>query len=186
MQFKQKKEQNNKFTIESNRKMSQNKLIKQMTGLNSTPQVETSTISSGRMILKVYLTDDSRMFIDRAAAYSLGFIDTRAIMLDDTQKIQISEKDLSIIKTKNSIEIEYEKLLSKEDVPAKQKIIVYVDNVDYYISVAAAYSLGLINVEVFNNISNQLFNVSDNLMVFLKNKYDIVYTEMEKPNKKVK
>ena len=45
---------------------------------------------------------------------------------------------------------------------------------------AAAYSLGLVSVEYFNTMSNELYHVSDNLLYFLKNKYDVVYTEKVK------
>ena len=64
-----------------------------------------------KQILTIYTDDNELMYINRAAAYALGLIDTRAIMLDnDESLIPFSEKQLSIILNRENIDIEFIKL----------------------------------------------------------------------------
>lgn len=43
---------------------------------------------------------------------------------------------------------------------------------------SAAYALGLISLENFNAMSDELYPVSDNLLVFLQNKYEVEFQEL--------
>lgn len=183
MQFKEKKQMapNNILSLSRN-------LTNNVQGVTLNTNLKTKSQSNvehqQKMKIKVYLTDDSRIFIDRATAYALGLAETRSLMLETNQKTEITDRHLEIFKARENLEIEYEKLIVNKEIPIKPKIEVFVDNIDYYISISAAYSLGLINVEVFNNMPNELYKVSDNLLVFLKNKYEVLYTEIENQNKK--
>lgn len=140
------------------------------------------------MKLKVYLSDDGRIFIDKSAAYHLGYVDVKAIMLNNIQKVEITDRQLSQIKARENIEIEYEKLVSNKEIPEKPKIEVFIDNIDYYIAPSAAYALNLIPVERFNYMADnkELYKISENLLVLLKNKYNVQYTEIDNQNKKSK
>jgi len=132
-----------------------------------------------KQVLTIYTDDNELMYINRAAAYALGLINTRAIMLDnDESLIPFSEKQLSIILNRENIDIEFIKLNEIQKIPERSKIKVYRDNLYYYIEISSAYALGLITIETFNNMSSELYPISDNLLVFLENKFDIEYQEL--------
>ena len=189
MQYKQKTElQDNKFTIASDYARNQARTNNQL-GINSKTQSQNNNIQfQQKMKLKVYLSDDGRIFIDKSAAYHLGYVDVKAIMLNNIQKVEITDRQLSQIKARENIEIEYEKLVSNKEIPEKPKIEVFIDNIDYYIAPSAAYALNLIPVERFNYMADnkELYKISENLLVLLKNKYNVQYTEIDNQNKKSK
>lgn len=182
MLYKQNQQSGSKFTFAND--LARRQKINSGTITKAQNQYQIKNEFQQKMKLKVYLTDDEKIFIDRSAAYHLGYIDTRAVMSENDQKIEITDRQLATLKARENIEIEYEKLMSNKEIPTKPKIEVFVDNIDYYINISAAYSLGLINVETFNNMSNELYKVSDNLLAFLKNKYEVVYQAIDNQNKK--
>ena len=117
------------------------------------------------------MADDNRKFIDKAASYALGLTDVRAVMVDELNLFEITDKQLEHIKARN-YEIEY-KNLEKEKTPQKQPIEVFLIDDEYYIDMSAAYHLNLVSVETFNNMNGQLYKISDNLLAFLNNKYNV-------------
>ncbi len=136
----------------------------------TTPVVKTET--KLKQILKVYVSSDKRKFIDKAAAYALKMINVRAIMLEDSdQLIEITDRQLEGLSKKN-IEIQYQNV-ENSYIPPKQNINVYYEGIEYYIEPSAAYALGLITIENWNAMGNSLYRVSENLLMFLKNKYDV-------------
>lgn len=190
MQYKQKAEsKDNKFTFANDYVRNQARTNNQL-GINPKTQSQNNSNIQfqQKMKLKVYLSDDGRIFIDKSAAYHLGYIDVKAIMLNNIQKVEIRDRQLSQIKARENIEIEYEKLESNKEIPEKPKIEVFIDNIDYYIAPSSAYALNLITVERFNYMTDnkELYKISENILIFLKNKYNVQYTEIDNQNKKTK
>lgn len=131
-----------------------------------------------KRLLLVYLTEDNQMYISRPAAFSLGLSKVRNIMIDNEDTlVPINLEQLNILKTKD-IEIVFEKLPEDEKIESKEHIQVFGDHINNYITTGAAYALGLINVETFNNLTDEFYPISDNLLYFLKNKYEVEYTEI--------
>jgi len=132
-----------------------------------------------KQILTIYTDDNELMYINRAAAYALGLIDTRAIMLDnDESLVPFSEKQLAVILNRENLDLDFRKIEQVQKIPKKQSIKVYRDNLNCYIDMSAAYALGLISIETFNAMCNELYPVSENLLVFLQNKYAVEFQEL--------
>lgn len=132
-----------------------------------------------KQILLVYVDELERMYIKRSSLYALGLIDTRAIMISGSDDlIEIDKVQLASISSRDNIEIKMEKVNMKEKLPQRPKIKVYKKDLEYFIEMSAAYSLGLITTETFNLMANELYAVGENLLVFLENKYDVEYYEL--------
>lgn len=138
-------------------------------------KLETKTVPANQQQLKsilvVYISEDNRKYIDKAAAYALGLTDVRAVMTGDLNLFEINDRQFDLIKNKN-YEIEYRQLLSK-DAPKREAIKVFTDGLDHYIEISAAYALGLIDAKNFNMMESQFYKISENMLVFLNNKYDV-------------
>ena len=124
-----------------------------------------------KSIIKVYISDN-KYFVEHSAAYALGLIKTRAIMMGNPKLVEISSEIHNKLKNNESIEIEYIKLENK------QKLKVFVDNSKYCIDNSAAYSLGFMNVEEFNNSSSGYYYLSDDIINELKEKFDVEYCSL--------
>lgn len=131
--------------------------------------------------LMVFTKDDS-FYITKEAAYALGLTSTRAIMTSkDNNLFQISERQLNNIKQRPNIEIEYTTLTDELSymIPEKPKIQIFYNEKDQpCISMSAAYSLGLVDDKTFYQAdSSSVYVVGENMMAFLKNKYDLEFGE---------
>lgn len=133
-------------------------------------KLESKTILSSQLksILIVYIATDNRKFIDKSAAYALNLTN---FMNDGIDLFEISDYQLRTMENRN-FEIEYRQILS-EDVPKREAIKVFFDGIDYYLELSAAYSLGLISDENFFKMNQQLYKISENIFLFLNNKYDV-------------
>lgn len=133
-------------------------------------KLESKTILSSQLksILIVYIATDNRKFIDKSAAYALNLTN---FMNDGIDLFEISDYQLRTMENRN-FEIEYRQI-SSEDVPKREAIKVFFDGIDYYIELSAAYFLGLIRDENFFKMNQQLYKISENIFLFLNNKYDV-------------
>lgn len=60
------------------------------------------------------------------------------------------------------------------------KIKIYIsDNNDKFIEKSTAYVLGLIDVQKFYDEEEKQYKISDNLLVFLENKYNVDFITKE-------
>lgn len=162
----------------NNDKMS---LSKNLTRPAQKLELKTKTVSNFQLksILLVYISDNNRKFIDKSAAYALDLTNVRAIMINDGLNLfEISDSQLAMLKNRG-FELKYRQISSK-DAPKRGSIKVFFDGIDYYIELSAAYSLGLINVENFYGMDQQFYKISENILVFLNNKYDVDKITMEK------
>lgn len=115
----------------------------------------------------VYLKEQ-KYFVEHSAAFALGIINTRAIMLDKPKLIEISYDTHNKLSGNGEIEIEYFNLENK-----KPKLKVYVDNSSYCIDISTAYTLGLLTVEEFNNFESKYYYISELYVPELKKEYDV-------------
>lgn len=142
--------------------------------INTRTQSSTSRL---KKVLDVY-ENDSGLYISKAAAYSLGLINTRAIMLQDTNQLfQITKEQLEKIKHND-----YEINIIKQEIneQTKQEIQVFTSEDRMYISSASAYALGLIDVETFNSTSRNLYEINENIFNYINNKYRVEYKDLQK------
>lgn len=140
------------------------------------------TILKQKSIIKIYI-DENKYYVEHSAAYALGLIKTRAIMLDSPKLIEISSDIHSKLKSSDSIEIEYIKI------EKKQFLKVYVDDSKCCINNSAAYALGLLTVEEFNNSENEYYYITEEMVNNLKEKFNIEFyalnLEKNSTNKKL-
>lgn len=131
-----------------------------------------------KMKLKIYISCDGRKFIEKSAAYALGLISDKNFhaMENKLNFFEISDRQLEAFKNRN-IEIEYCQI-SDEMVPKKTAIKVFRQGINYYIELSSAYALGLISDKNFYVMGNQLYQINDNLLVFLNNKYTVEMIEI--------
>lgn len=136
-----------------------------------------NSASKLKKILDVY-ESDSILYISKAAAYSLGFINTRAIMLQDTNQLfQITKEQLEKIKH-SDYELNIIKQESNEQ--TKQGIQVFTSEDKMYISTSSAYAMGLIDTETFNSTTRNLYEINENIFNYINNKYSVEYEELQK------
>jgi len=121
-----------------------------------------------KKVIKIYV-EENKYYIEHSAAYALGLIKTRSIMLDKPKKIELSSSMHNKLKNQDDIDIEYVKL------EKKPTLIVYVDNSNYYIDNATAYALGWITIEQFYSLGDGYYYISNNVLGILKQQYDIVF-----------
>ena len=130
----------------------------------------------------VYISDD-KYYVEHSTAFSLGIINTRAIMLDKPKLIEISYDMHNKLKNNEEIEIEY--ITQKQE---KQKLKVFTSDSSYCIENAAAYVLGLLSVEEFDSAESDYYYISKDFFEKLKEIYDIEMISMqlyEENNKKL-
>lgn len=135
-----------------------------------------------KKIIKIYV-DENKYYIEHSAAYALGLIKTRAIMLDKSKMIELPDSIHNKIKNKDDIDIEYIKI------EKKQTLKVFINDSDYYIDNAAAYALGLICTEEFCLLDNKYYYVSKEILDKLKVKFELEFhllkLEEEMPKKRL-
>jgi len=130
-----------------------------------------------KKILDVY-ESDSCLYISKAAAYSLGFINTRAIMLQDAnQLIQITKEQLKKIKLSDH---DSNIIKQEKNEQTKQGIQVFTSGDTMYISTASAYAIGLIDTETFNSTTRNLYEINENIFNYINNKYSVEYEDLQK------
>lgn len=90
-------------------------------------------------------------------------------MLDKPKLIEITSEVYNKLKANDTIEIEY------INIKKKQTLKVYVSNSQYCIDNSAAYALGFLTIEEFNNSENNYYYISNKVIDNLKEKYDIEF-----------
>ena len=168
---KQEQSQNNILSLSRNleRPKLDTKLSINTRTQNSTPRL--------KKVLDIY-ENDSSLYISKAAAYSLGFINTRAIMLQDTNQLfQITKEQLEKIKH-SDYELNIIKQKSNEQI--KQEIQVFTSEDRMYISTSSAYAMGLIDAETFNSTTRNLYEINENIFNYINNKYRVEYDDLQK------
>lgn len=136
-------------------------------------------VLSQKQILIVYVSENERFYIKRSSAFALGLTDTRAMMVDGTNDLlEISKRQLAILSSRENLEVKLEKVAVNEQLPERPKIKVYKDNLNHFIEMSAAYALGLVSIDTFNVMSEELYPVAENLLIFLNNKYDVELVEL--------
>lgn len=120
-------------------------------------------------LINDFYIDENRYYVEHSAAFVLGLIKTRAIMMENPKLIEISSDVHNKLKSNDSIEIEYVKVKNKE--PLK----IYTDGSQYCIDNSAAYALGFLNVEEFNNPESDYYYISEDVLNNLKKKFNIEF-----------
>lgn len=121
-----------------------------------------------KSIIKIYI-DENKYYVEHSAAFALSLIKTRAIMLDKPKLIEISSEVHNKLKSNDSIEIEYIR------VEKKQPLKIYIDGSQYCIDNSAAYSLGFLSVEQFNNPESNYYYISEDILNNLKEKFNVEF-----------
>lgn len=135
-----------------------------------------NTVSKLKQVLNVYECD-SVFYITKAAAYSLGFINTRAIMLQESNEMfQIIQEQMNRLK-QSDYELNVIKLESMEN--DKPVIKIFTSEGKMYISYSSAYAIGLVDVESFNFTTQNLYEINENIFYFINNKYKIEYEDLQ-------
>ena len=130
-----------------------------------------------KLVLRVYVDEDeSKKYVEAAAAYALGLTNVRSIMTGTRYK-EITNDVIEKLRERN-YNIEFINLPKK----IKQKIKVFYDDNRYYINTSSAYALGYIDVAKFNMGENVYGPLNDNEIKNIKIYYDI---EFEKLNREV-
>ena len=122
-----------------------------------------------KKIIKIYI-EDNKFFIEHAAAFALRIVNTRAIMTDTPKLVEISYDMHNKLKNNDELEIEYIKIENKNKLSLK----VYYDGNNYYLDNAAAYALGLIDVqELYNSDKDNYHYIDEEMLNYLENQYNI-------------
>ena len=159
--FKEKSEENRSSILSAT---NPNTILK--TGYESKQKLQTRL--KQKVKIQIYI-DENKFYVAHSTAYALGLIKTRAIMLDSPKLIEISSEIHNKLKSNDSIEIEYIKI------EKKQSLKVYVNSSDYCIDISAAYALGLISVEEFNNANDKYYYINENIVTNLKENFDVEF-----------
>ena len=128
-----------------------------------------------KSIIKIYIADN-KYYVEHSAAHALGLINTRAIMLDSPKLIEISSDIHNKLKSNVDMEIEYIKI-------EKKPLKVFADDTKFCITNSAAYALGLLTVEEFNNSSNEYYYISNILLEALRRDYNVEIESLNIDNK---
>ena len=128
-----------------------------------------------KSIIKMYIKDN-KYYVEHSAAYALGLINTRAIMLDSPKLIEISSDIHNKLKSNADMEIEYIKI-------EKKPLKVFADDTKFCITNSAAYALGLLTVEEFNNHSNDYYYISPTFLEALRKDYNVEIESLNIDNK---
>lgn len=136
------------------------------TGLETNFQLQTKL--KQKSIIKIYV-DENKYYVEHSAAFALGLIKTRAIMMDNPKLIEISSEVHNKLKANDLIEIEYIKI------EKKQPLKIYTDGSQYCIDNSAAYSLGFLNVEQFNSPGSSYYYISEDVLNNLKEKFNVEF-----------
>lgn len=128
-----------------------------------------------KSIIKIYIKDN-KYYIEHGAAYALGLIKTRSIMLDKPKLVEISGEMHNKLINNDSIKIEY---IREEK---KQPLKIYIDGAQYCMDNSAAYALGFLNVEQFNNPNDSYYYISDDMLNDLKKNFNIEFHSLNLEN----
>ena len=124
---------------------------------------------------------DEKYFVEHATAFALGLINTRSIMFDKPKLVEISYDIHNKLCQNEEIEIEYS-LLKNE----KEKLKVFINSSSYCIETGAAYALGLLTVEEFNNSTENYYYINESMLNDFREKYEVeiyalnLYEEIKK------
>lgn len=141
---------------------------KQVTlNINSNQNSQLKTILKQKKKINVYV-ENEKYFVEHATAFALGLINTRAIMLEKPKLVEISYDIHNKLCKNDEIEIEYISIKNE-----KAKLKVFVNGSSYCIEKGAAYSLGLLTVEEFNNSDEKYYYITESMLPVLKDKYEV-------------
>ena len=121
-----------------------------------------------RKIIKVYI-EENKYYLEHSAAYALGLINTRAIMLDKPKMIELPDSIHNKLKNQDDIDIEYIKI------EKKPKLKVYVNDSNYCIDNAAAYALGMLSTEQFCSLESEYYYINKDFLDNLMNQYEVEF-----------
>lgn len=134
------------------------------------------TITISKSILVVYLDPDTKeKLIDSAAAYALHLTNVRSVMLDSPRLVRIPDSVIEKLNQDPRYEITYRTLPPK----TKEKIIVYYADDGLYLDSAAAYAVGLMDVQRFYMEEGKYGPLSDNEAAFIKTQYEVTFQKLE-------
>lgn len=132
-----------------------------------------------RKIIKLYI-EENKYYLEHSAAYALGLINTRAIMLDKPKMIEIPDSIHNKLKNQDDIDIEYIKI------EKKPKLKVYVDDSNYCIDNAAAYALGMLSTEQFYSLESEYYYINKDFLNNLMNQYEVEFHALNLHNECLK
>jgi len=142
--------------------------------LNQQQKNNVNLKSQTKAILKVYVDEETnKKYVEVAAAYALGLTNVRAIMTSTRYK-EVTDDKINEVRKRN-FDIEFEKLPKKN----KQKIQIFYEDNQYYISSGAAYSLGYIDVTKFNMEDNIYGPLTDEEIKNIKNNFEIEFKNIK-------
>ena len=176
------------YKVESSRKVNSSLLDLGRNLRANTNQVSVNTKLNTnlkqKITLKVYIDElTNEMFVDSNAAFKMGLIDTRRVMLGDASFHKVSNNEIDYFRYKNpdlTIDIVEERIKRE-----KEKIKVYQDvNDDLYIDMGASYHINFIRDDEFNNATSKYYGpLQDFEIEFIKNKYNIEKENVDLSNK---
>ena len=143
--------------------------------INNKQELSQQTKLKQRKKIKIYIEED-KFYIEHSTAYALGLIKTRAVMLDKPKLIEVSAAIHTKLKSDNDIDIEYIKI------EKKPKLKVYIDNSNYCIDNAAAYSLGWLSIEQFSSLESEYYYIDKSVLEVLNNQYEIEFYSLNLHN----
>lgn len=155
-----------KNRVNENNVLSATRPIVSILKVSGETKTQLQTRLKQKSIIKIYI-NENRYYVEHSVAYALGLIKTRAIMMDNPKLIEITCDIHSKLKSNDNIEIEYIKVLKK------QSLKVYVDGINYCINTSAAYALGFLTVEEFNNAESQYYYINIEILETLKNSFNV-------------
>ena len=132
-----------------------------------------------RKKIKIYI-EENKYYLEHSAAYALGLINTRAIMLDKPKMIELPDSIHNKLKNQDDIDIEYIKI------EKKPKLKVYVDDSNYCIDNAAAYALGLLSTEEFYSLESEYYYINKDFLDNLMNQYEVEFYSLNLYNESAK
>ncbi len=172
-----------------NRQTKQNNILSTMKpkepilDINYNSNVELQTKLRQKKQLIIYI-DNNKYFVDHAAAYALGIVNTRAVMLETPKMVEISYDMHAKLCNNDEIEIQY---ITIEK--SKEKLRVFYEESSLCIENSAAYALGLLTVEEFHNSAAGYYYITEDILNNLKANYDIEMSSLklfeEESNKKM-
>ncbi len=143
---------------------------------NKQTQRQTRTIQKRKLLVFVD-AETHKTYIEHAAAYALHLTNVRTIMTSTPKLVEILGETLENLKKDPSYEIEYQELPKK----SKQKIVVFYDNSKLFISSAAAYALGMIDVKKFYLNDNIYGPLSTEEETRIKTNFQVEFQKLPTP-----
>lgn len=141
--------------------------------INYKKETELQTVLRQKKQLTIYI-EDNKYFVEHAAAYALGIVNTRSIMLENPKMVEISYEVHAKLSNNDELEIQYVNVVRE-----KQKLKIFYDGLSFCIESSAAYALGLLTVEEFNNLNTGYYYIDEQILANLKSNYDVEMSSLK-------